>query len=86
MNLSKSQIEEHFSSPVWKAIAAKIEAELRGADILLENPDPFLHGKAVGKREMLRLMLGYQQILLTEAGGNSPYQGRATSDGHATRV
>ena len=77
MNLSKSQIEEHFSSPVWKAVTAKIEAELRGADILMENPDPFLHGKAVGKREMLRLVLGYQQILLTESSGNGPYGNKA---------
>lgn len=73
MSLSKAQIEEHFASPVWKAIEEKMDGLLREADILIEQPDPYLHGKAIGRREMLRVFQGIEKILLTECSGTGPY-------------
>lgn len=74
MSLSKAQIEEFYASLVWKSIEEKVDSELSRVDLGLENPDPYLHGRAVGRREMLRLFLKYKEILLTESSNSSPYQ------------
>lgn len=73
MSLSKAQIEQFFESPVWREIEERTETELKSVDSLVENPDPFTHGKAVGNRAALRLQLRWKEILLTECSGDGVY-------------
>lgn len=72
-SLLKSQIESFFDSPVQKEIEQKIEGQLCRTDVGLEHPDPFMHGVAVGERRAYQSVLRFKEILLTEAGGKSPY-------------
>lgn len=65
--LSKAQIQEFIESPVWKAVVAKIQFRLNSTDALIENPDPFVHGTAIGARHELRVVLSLPGILLEES-------------------
>ena len=73
MKLSKSQIEQFFKSPVWEEIEKKLESELKRTESEIENPEPFYHGRAVGRRSNINLVLSIQEILLTESEERSPY-------------
>ncbi|KKK60511.1 hypothetical protein LCGC14_3023620 [marine sediment metagenome] len=69
-------IREFFESAVWEEIAIREERELKTLDGDVENPDPFKHGIAVGKRRKSRLFLDYEKILMAEANGKSAYGGK----------
>ena len=71
--MTKTLIEAHFSSEIQKEIEAKIQTELRRVEFGMENPDPVLHGMAVGERRAYQSFLRFKEILLTEEGGKSPY-------------
>lgn len=71
-----SEVAAFFASPLWAEIRRRHERELHAVDEEIENPDPFLHGRATGKRYALRLLGKYQAALTQEAEGKAPY-GRA---------
>jgi hypothetical protein len=73
MSLSKSQIDAFFASPVWKEIESRIKRDLSDNESVMEHPDPFHHGIAVGKRRALNMVLSWNGIFLDEATGKSPY-------------
>ena len=67
--LSSSQVNEFFCSPVWAVIQERTEFELRTLEVQIENGDPFQHGIAVGQRRALKVLLAYQERLVSEAKG-----------------
>lgn len=74
--LTLGEISALEESGAWIAVVERIEMELQRLDHLIENPDVYTHGLAVGKRCGLRWVKEIPDILRQEAEGNSPYAER----------
>ena len=64
--LTSADIQYLIQSKAWLEMVKRIDAELEKADQRMENPEPFEHGRAVGRRESLRLVKKLPELLLTE--------------------
>lgn len=67
----KPQIQALKENPVYQEILSRIETELKKAEALTENPDPFQHGMGIGAKRALRTCLTFTEILVTELDGKS---------------
>jgi hypothetical protein len=61
---TEGNVRELMENMAWKEIVSRIETMLRQEDANIENPDSFLHGRAVGARAKLREILGMPEELI----------------------
>lgn len=71
MTFVKSHVHDLKANPAFMELLDRMAKEEEQADREIENPDPFQHGKAVGRRETLRLFKKMPEILLADASGES---------------
>ncbi|MGH9967519.1 MAG: hypothetical protein ACREBG_06755 [Pyrinomonadaceae bacterium] len=64
-------ISDLLANPAYIELRERLEAALAGAEAAVEQPDPFNHGEAVGRRRAYRLALQLPEMLKSEAGGES---------------
>lgn len=57
MSFTKSDINDLEENFAWQDIRERMEKMLEKADVDIENQDSFYHGKAVGERSVLRVLL-----------------------------
>jgi hypothetical protein len=63
---SETDVREFQSHPVWVEVSKRISSMNVEADRAIEQSDPFLHGKAVGERQITRTILGLPERFLAE--------------------
>jgi len=66
LNFSEGVVEDFKEHPVWKELARRIALIAAEADRNIEQPDPFLHGTAVGARQVTRTILELPSRFLAE--------------------
>lgn len=73
MKLTLPEVTSFFASKGWAVMQERLALQLEKLDGEMENPDPYLHGRACGARASLRMVLSLEKILSDEASGKSPY-------------
>ena len=72
VNLSEAQVMELTSNLAWKELVERVsKVNDDNERLYMESPDPFIHGKGVGSRSVLRLILDLPEILRKEITGES---------------
>ena len=66
-----ANVESLIVNPAWEELVIRLEKRLLLAEIELEQPGEFFHGKGVGARAEIRLILDLPQQLAKEAAGES---------------